>query len=131
MLKGFYPLKNEESMKRTSCKIRHKKLFDIEPGHPMYCCQQWIDYWVNEPRVPISYDPALRLYYMLCDDSTNWIKAVRQCTVCKKTFPDDVYSQREAILEKEYGISEIEEMRHPEIVPEEFKSEEWWKKRGL
>ena len=120
-------------VKKPYCKVRNKEKFNIDPDHPMYCCEQWIDGWVNEDVVPVSYNPSLRFYYIMCDTKT-WIQTIPRCIACNHEFPGGLNGLAEvwtAILDKECGLDEVTAWRHPERVPEEFKSEEWWRKRGL
>jgi hypothetical protein len=116
--------------KKPYCKVGNKEHFDIGPGHPMYCCKNWIDGWVNEDAVPVSYNPYIRFYYIMCYSKT-WVQTISRCIVCNHEFPRELGEEWIVTLEKEYGLDEVTAWRHPERVPEEFKSEEWWRKREL
>ena len=117
--------------KKIYCLLKNKPSFDIGSGHPMYCCQEWIDGCVNEDAVPISYHADIRQYYLICDSRVSWVQKINHCLYCNHKFPEDLYAQYSELLEKEHGLDEVTAWRYPERVPEEFKSEEWWKKRGL
>lgn len=52
------------------------------------------------------------------------------CIACGKKLPESVRSEWYDILEKEYGLESPDE-EDKKKVPKEFKTDEWWKKRGL
>ena len=115
-------------MKRAYCILRNKQQFDIGPDHPMYCCQEWVDNWINDETVPVSYRPDMRYYYLISDSRAASTQVLEYCFVCKHVFPENLMSQWTDIQEKEYGINEP---FFSDNNPKEFNSEEWWRKRGL
>ena len=76
----------------------------------------------------IRYDLILRDYGIPYEP--NGIDTLHYCPWCGVKLPDVLNAKIFDVLEKEYGID------NPDIweftnVPEEFKTDEWWKKRGL
>ena len=106
------------------------------------CCEQ-MKLQLKDERVTISYLPRYRTYsidvidWYIPKDEIDTIKdsiSARQnivyCPWCGKRLPEDLTEKWFEVLKKEYGIL------HPfnkdkKRVPEEFKTDEWWKKRGL
>ncbi|MGH3056094.1 MAG: DUF6980 family protein [Gaiellaceae bacterium] len=72
-----------------------------------------------------SFNPVLREYTLLENASMNF------CPSCGKQLPKSLGDEWLTILRKEYGvIGEAASVWNP-MVPEEFKSDAWWKKRNL
>src|SRR5437016_4443342 len=84
--------------KSPYCLIKNKQQFDIKPDHPMYCCRSWIEAWVNHPGVPVSYHPAKRFYFVICDKLSGFIQSISHCLSCNHKFPEDLYEIRSEIL---------------------------------
>ena len=57
------------------------------------------------------------------------------CPWCGRKLPEDLSEEMEEVLEKEYGITsknwDSPEWNDDTHLPSEFKTDEWWKKRGL
>ena len=72
----------------------------------------------------IVYTPYTRTYAMV--SIGDWyMSVITYCPYCGKKLPVDLYEKRLEIIEKEFPeFSENE-------IPEEFKTDEWWRKRGL
>jgi hypothetical protein len=115
-------------IEKPYCRIKNKQRWDIKPDHPMYCCQGWQDNYVDHPAVPVSYHPSFRYYYLISDSRVPWIQRINRCIVCDHKFPKYLADEWVEIQEKEYGIKNPFSSKD---TPEEFKSEEWWRKRGL
>jgi hypothetical protein len=122
----------ENLYKKTYCIIRNKQEFNITPGHPLFCCQSWIDNYINDMRVPISYNPWRRCYYIIGLKETIWIQVLTHCLLCLTQFSENLTEERDEILKNEYGIIGYTRQFNPKHpVPKEFFTEEWWRKRGL
>jgi transcription initiation factor IIE alpha subunit len=91
---------------------------------PMFCCKL-MDQFLEDPKVPLNYyhivrEYGLKLYYSCA------IQLIQYCPWCGCKLEEQLGDKYYEILEKEYGID------YPyENVPGEFKSDAWWKKRGL
>ena len=90
--------------------------------------------FINDPRIPIKYIPRLREYYIPLIEfgvETRVKQGICYCPWCGVKLPESVRDQYFDILETEYGIELNLDMHEQEGFPEEFKTDEWWKKRGL
>jgi hypothetical protein len=99
-----------------------------------YCCNTFWDY-VEDGR--IKYDPIFREYLFYINNELLEGPGVFgqspciYCPYCGTKIPsslcvgDEYYDALEEAVGKEFCDIKEEE------IPEEFKSDEWWKKRGL
>ncbi len=55
---------------------------------------------------------------------------IQFCPWCGTKLPKDLNTEWEEIVAKEFGITEYDYWNEDKIPPE-FKTDEWWKKRGL
>ena len=87
----------------------------------------------------IEYEPDMRTYNFRLYDKGEYI-GVRQrlfyCPWCGKKLPKTLGDEWEEVLQNEYGmaINDVFDKtgRWDELkVPEELRTDEWWKKRGL
>ena len=87
---------------------------------------------------PLTYSPDHRSYTIsapraLVKKNIVWLGyRVDFCPFCGTKLPKDLTEEWFDILEKEYGLDDP--YYYPEqkkLIPEEFKTDEWWKKRGL
>ena len=82
----------------------------------------------------LEYEPDLRSYNFIIRFNGGESYGTRLplffCPWCGKELPEDLDGIWGQILENEYGLTE-EERDNGAKVPEEFKTDEWWKKRGL
>ncbi len=100
----------------------------IETKH---CCQLMSDF-LNDPRIPIGYSAAYREYYIKLRSTTS-IQLMFYCPWCGVKLPKDLrdefldifYDQLKLNLKPGLGTLETPGL------PEEFKTDAWWKKRGL
>jgi hypothetical protein len=77
----------------------------------------------------LNYDKQYREYGIKIPISAAFI-AIDYCMFCGKELPSSLRHQWFDILEQEYGLeSPMEE--DEDKVPQEFWTDEWWKKRGL
>ena len=94
-----------------------------------FCCKNIEEYCTN-PKDPLQYDKLLREYYF--NLSSFNILTLKYCAWCGNELPSSLRDEIFDILEKEYNIeTDISEIRVREDLPKEFKTDEWWKKRGL
>lgn len=85
---------------------------------------------VNDSRVYLYYDPIKR-EYRLPLKGLDAADVLYYCPWCGKELPRSLRDEYFEILEKEYGLDNYDIDDNPEQIPEEFKSDEWWKNRGL
>ena len=113
----------------------HEFCCDKMKRHILFVRKKELDCNGN-PKGSIWYNPQHRRYGLL-RYSGNWknisIGDLYYCPFCGKKLPEELYdSDMDDILQKEYGWTKeyCAQYPRPEL-PEEFKTDEWWKKRGL
>ncbi len=84
----------------------------------------------------VMYDQAIRLFSIYVIDTPGAISPISFCPYCGNSLPKELSEERMKIIRKELGESfcwkNDEEYSEFEFrLPEEFKTDEWWKKRGL
>ncbi len=89
-------------------------------GSSEHCCNLMTEF-ISDTRVPISYSPKFREYYIPLGGS-HAIQCIIFCPWCGARLPKDLRDEYFDIIEKEYEAKNL---------PEEFKCNIWWKKRGL
>jgi len=109
-----------------------------------HCCED-MDSFLEEKKVGIFYNPIYRDYFILMNSYPNGKQVIYGCPWCGYNFPRSLIEKREEVLEKEYKahydshldkfLKITEHLSYPKeatnVPEEEFKSDEWWKKRGL
>lgn len=94
-----------------------------------HICRLMNDF-LEDKRMPIGYIPRFREYYFDLRYSPA-MQGIKYCPWCGELLPEDLRDEYFDVLEKEYGISNPFDEYQSKNFPEEFKSDEWWKKRGL
>lgn len=87
--------------------------------------------FIEDQRLPIEYLPKYREYYIPLIKGHKAIQCILFCPWCGTKLPKDLGNEYFDILEKEYNITSLEETEKAKSLPEEFKTDEWWKKRGF
>jgi len=102
-----------------------------------HCCER-IRLWIKNPDCPFVYVPHDRYYgitvpkWYLRKNEVDFAYANTFCPSCGTKFPSDLSSVRYEILKNEYGIEDSPfNKKQKKLIPKEFKTEEWWRKRGL
>jgi hypothetical protein len=101
-----------------------------------HCCKA-MQLWVQDQDCPLSYSADVRYYTMsapkpLMKKNDVWpCYTVSFCPNCGSQLPNDLVEERMNILENEYGIDDPYDPKQKKLIPQEFKTDEWWKKRGL
>ena len=94
-----------------------------------HCCQV-MQYYASTKNSLLDYDIEDRSYsFILHNDPDGTRQVMHYCPWCGKKIPCDLRDQWVKILEIEFGI--IEPYLNRDKLPQEFLSDEWWKKRGL
>lgn len=94
-----------------------------------YCCDLMKNA-LDDPRVYLYYDQIKR-EYRLPLKFLDAADILYYCPWCGKKLPSSLRDTYYDILEKEYTLDNYDINDNPEKIPQEFKSDEWWKKRGL
>ena len=103
------------------------KLFEGELKHN-HCCNQMTEY-IHDKRIPIMYDSRYREYAINMVGSS--LQGITFCPWCSKKLPQSLRDTYFDILEQEYQMFEGVRDQERKNFPKEFKTDEWWKKRGL
>lgn len=95
----------------------------------MHCCDL-MEMFVADAKVPLKYYSILREYALLLKYSPA-VQLIFYCPWCSQKLPISLRETYFDILEKEHGITPELDIQNDPNIPEEFKSDEWWKKRKL
>jgi hypothetical protein len=100
-----------------------------------YCCNV-MQARLQDLDCPLQYMASIR-YYTMSVPQSHAVKNivwpdydVSFCPYCGAKLPNDLVDERVDILEQEYGITDPY-IKQKKLIPAEFKTDEWWKKRGL
>jgi hypothetical protein len=100
------------------------------------CCEA-LNILLHEPMAPIKYYPEIRSYHLAIPDmflGKNEICVsfkITHCPRCGTKFPESLADRRCKILSREYGLNDLCDLKQKKLIPKEFKTDEWWQKRGL
>ena len=92
----------------------------------VHCCELMV-ISLNDQKMPLEYGRVDREYSIILNHCSA-IQVLTYCPWCGAKLPESLREKYYNTLKKEYGF------KHPfddPSIPEEFKSDEWWKKRGL
>lgn len=94
-----------------------------------HCCN-FMTKSLIDCRIGINYSSVDRDYtiYFLF---SNMQQRIEYCPFCGSQLPKSLVNEYKNILKKEYGIEDPYDEEVFEKLPEEFKTDEWWEKRGL
>ena len=98
-----------------------------------HCCKVMNYYIENYDQDSLVYydesirSYALKLHNVECGGTH---RGMLFCPWCGSRLPEELDEEWGAILKKEYGITEPF-FEDKDKVPPEFRTDEWWKKRGL
>ncbi len=104
----------------------------------VYCCQK-LNELINDEKTPFEYSQKFRQYNVV-DTPRAYLKkneicmayAMQYCPFCSTEFPRSLREEWFHIINDEYRLEfSIFDKKSFKKIPEEFRTEEWWKKRGL
>lgn len=122
-----YDLKNNNFLKKPIRRALHGQR---PHGH---CCDM-MAMMIDHAGIPIFYSEIFRKYHMVRMFKQVIVDYIvfLYCPWCRRELPKNLVTQYNEIVQKEYGINVREiDINCAYDLPEEFKSDEWWKKRGL
>ena len=94
-----------------------------------HCCELMTQF-LEDRAVGIDYYPICREYTI--DIRSSLIKqGIDYCPWCGTRLPESLRKKYDDILKDEYGVDDDWDEEQASRIPKEFKSDEWWKKRGL
>ncbi len=93
-----------------------------------HCCLT-MDAALKEPlEFILFYNPTFREYEVRAKNHAGF--ALEYCSFCGKKLPKSLYRELDEVLEREYGLDTSLGIKKKNM-PQEFLTDEWWKKRGL
>jgi hypothetical protein len=95
-----------------------------------HCCED-MGHTLLENRTDIGYCPKYREYYVRRKKDKNIVLSLWYCPWCGKKLPKSLRVKWFKLLEKEHGLDDPWSLEQEKLVPEEFMTDQWWKKRGL
>ncbi|MGC2310117.1 MAG: hypothetical protein WA432_00655 [Candidatus Babeliaceae bacterium] len=105
------------------------KLYEDELKHN-HCCDMMTE-CTHDSRVPLNYQPQFRRYIVSLTGPNADFRQILFCPWCDTKLPESLEDTYYEILDKEYGLTQGLDIQNDRRIPQEFKSDEWWKKRGL
>jgi len=98
-----------------------------------HCCQLMSEF-LEESKVAIGYSERFKSYYLYLKGSDVASQRIYYCPWCGEKMPKPLDDEYDTELSKVLNINiddiTLDTYSDPEI-PKEFKTDEWWKKRGL
>ena len=106
-----------------------------------HCCER-MDFFLEERKVAIYYNPIYREYFIRLWSFPKAKHVIYACPWCGYKFPPSLIKKYFQVLKNEYKIvycdysqtyfeDRTDEYDIEKELPKEFKSDEWWKKRGI
>jgi hypothetical protein len=95
----------------------------------IHCCKA-MEEEINDPRVFLGYASKYREYFIQTINPSI-VRLIYICPWCGKTLPKSLRNEWFEALEKEYCLDDPWDKKQENLIPEEFKTDEWWKKRSL
>ena len=105
-----------------------------EPSKKGHCCSDMDMNIEQESTKLIKYEKHIRKYLLTYYHSKHRkYNQIHYCSYCGTKLPKSLEEEWKDILEKEFGSPQDIEVGSSQWqqLPEEFKTDEWWKKRGL
>ena len=93
-----------------------------------FCCKELVNSIIDQNI--IDYDNVIRSYVIAYNKGR--CSALEFCPFCGTKLPEWLNSKIFDVIEEEYGIPfEKIDIVNFKNMPDEFRTDEWWKKRGL
>ena len=98
----------------------------------MHCCSLITDS-INDERIQIGYEPIAREYFipLLYKGKITSLQCLYFCPWCGRSLPKSLNDTWYNLLQEEHGLDDPDYKEQEKLIPEEFKTDEWWRKRGL
>lgn len=103
----------------------------------VFCCK-YIESLVSDPLSPLEYDPITRAYYLVAipkglrkKNEVTIAFDIEYCPRCATKLPESLEEKWSMIIKRKFKLSGLLTEKQKKLIPEEYKTDEWWKKRGL
>jgi hypothetical protein len=96
-----------------------------------FCCKL-LSQSIKNSKIAIKYLPTTRSFYIYVKSGA--LQEIYFCPFCSAKLPEDLSDQYYSILENKYHLysnEDLEEAWTNGKLPDEFKTDKWWKKKGL
>lgn len=106
-------------------------------GEKGFCCEEMYSHLFRSDKrtseIHFDYYPVFREYFIdYKKEYGGGVQLIKFCPWCGSKLAKELREEFFNILEKEYKIeTDIGEYRQRKDIPQEFKTDEWWKKRNL
>jgi len=104
---------------------RRLNLFELRKEDDVLSCCKQLTFHAKEKEKIIVYEPATRSVGIRISDDV--FQLIRHCPWCATRLPKELSEELSRIVFDELKLDGYDDYR----LPEEFKSDAWWKKRGL
>ncbi len=94
-----------------------------------HCCEK-MNLILDEGQVSFRYYPIYRAYGISHMGCKGVCQLIEYCPWCGIQLPTDLHDTYASVLEEEYSI-DAWDWEQEKLIPREFKSDKWWKIRGL
>lgn len=101
-----------------------------------HCCKE-MEYLIKDELAPIAYEASTRSYgltipqYYLQPNELCISFYIMHCPWCGKQLPSNLADEWSEIVRSQFGITDELDQDQLKTLPEEFRTDQWWKKRGL
>jgi hypothetical protein len=102
-----------------------------------YCCIK-MEGVLEEHNSPLQYKPQTRCYYMLYPSMRKPRKndvfiaeTLYYCSWCGIKLPESLKKEWSEIVREKFGITDTLDREQLRAIPQEYMTDEWWKKLGL
>ena len=96
----------------------------------VHCCPIMQDAF-DDQRVYIGYVPKYREYFINMRNEPIIAYLITYCPWCSKKLPKSLRKKWFNTLKSEHNLDDPWGKEQEKLIPKEFNSDEWWKKRGL
>ena len=93
-----------------------------------HCCNK-MNAYATEKNSLLDYDSYIRSFMFFVDSPNGTHEHMNYCPWCGTQLPEELTEKWINLLNKKFGIEEP--FREWDRIPPEFKTDAWWKRRGL
>ena len=81
----------------------------------------------------VLYHPEIRVFSLPVIGEKNAFSPIKYCPYCGKKLPKDLQHEWSQVIDEKFGKDFLKSAycKERKLLPKEFQTDEWWKKRGL